>query len=57
MKKSLDTYKSIVDYLKNVVIKSGLSDENFETELRMSEEMVEMLPAKIDKINAGMAPL
>ena len=54
MVKSLKKYTWIRDFIKNEIAKKGPLAEEFEKELMMCEEMVEMLPNKIDKINNNL---
>ena len=48
--KSLNTYKWISNFIKNEVSQNGVLDGTFSQELKMCNEMIELLPAKIDKI-------
>lgn len=49
--KSLDSYKWISNFIKNEVVKSNALDEDFSQELKICNEMIDLLPNKIDKIN------
>lgn len=52
LKKSLDGYRDIVNYMKNLLKEKGNLDFNFSEQLRICEEMGELLPVKISKINS-----
>lgn len=52
LKKSMERYKDIVSYMKNLLKEKGNLDFNFSEQLRICEEMGELLPVKISKINS-----
>lgn len=49
--KSLNTYKWISNFIREEVSKFGALDGVFSQELKMCNEMIDLLPNKIDKIN------
>jgi len=51
MKKSLDNYKFIVEFIKEALKTKGNLEWDFSEQLKICTEMVELIPAKIDKIN------
>ena len=54
LKKSLENYQYIRDYIRKKGSEKGTLNFNFTEQLKMSEEMCELLPTKIGKINAGI---
>ncbi|EGR30687.1 kif1 binding protein, putative [Ichthyophthirius multifiliis] len=50
LKQSLNVYKWISNYIQKDVYKNGVIDVNFANELQMCNEMVDLLPSKIDKV-------
>ena len=52
LRKSMDGYRDIVGYMKNLLKEKGNLDFNFSEQLRICEEMGELLPVKISKINS-----
>lgn len=53
LKKALSAYTGIRDYVKQLR-KDEKFKNGFEKEEKMSQEMIEMLPAKIDRVNYGL---
>lgn len=51
MKKSLDNYKFIVEFIKGLLKNKGNLEWDFSEQLKICQEMVELIPSKIDKIN------
>jgi len=51
LKFSHDGYVWIKNYILGEVKANGVMEESFIKELQMSEEMIAMLPSKIDKVN------
>ena len=54
LKKSLESYQYIRDYIKKKGAEKGGLNFNFSEQLKMCDEMCELLPTKISKINAGI---
>ena len=53
LKKSLDNYQFIIDFIRQKGKEKGNLAFNFSEQLRMCEEMVELLPVKIGKLASG----
>lgn len=53
LKKSLENYTYIRDYIRQKGGEKGSLSFNFGEQLRLCDEMCELLPTKISKINAG----
>ena len=50
MKKSLENYRFIVNFIKELQKNKGTLDWNFAEQVKICQEMVELIPSKIDKI-------
>lgn len=53
LKKSLENYRFIRDYIKKKGSEKGSLNFAFSEQLKMCDEMCEMMPAKIDKVILG----
>ena len=53
LKKSLENYRFIKDYIKKKGEEKGSLNFDFSEQLKMCNEMCDMLPVKIDKMNMG----
>ena len=51
LKQSLENYKGIVNLIRSLQKEKGLLEYNFSEQLKICEEMVDLIPIKISKIN------